>query len=70
MQSRHPRAPEVAREFGAMCKLIDGMYHIYNGVTQEEFDDALAELEAAGPAKINYAAYDHIQSEGHGRDFT
>lgn len=53
-----------------MCKLIDGMYHIYNGVTQEEFDDALAELEAAGPAKINYAAYDHIQSEGHGRDFT
>lgn len=65
-------APNVAAEFGAIIKMIDGVYHIYNGVTQQDFDEALADLVASGARPLNRAAknvIDNIQSEGFGRDF-
>ena len=70
LTTTNPAAPAVAREFGAICKLIDGVYHIYNGVTQDDFDSVLAEYAANGtipPTAKQLAAYDRLQSEGYGR---
>lgn len=69
----NPLAPNVAAEYGASCHQdVHGVYHIGNGVTQQDFDDALADL-VAGHAKpldmAQKAPYDKLQSEGFGRDF-
>lgn len=72
LTTTNPLAPNVAAEFGAIIKMIDGAYHICNGVTQQDFDEVLAELVASGAKPLNRAAQntiDNIQSEGHGRDF-
>lgn len=75
LTTTNPLAPNVAAEFGASChQTVDGVYHIGNGVSQRDFDEVLADWAAAGvtPKPINMArkaAYDNIQSEGHGRDF-
>ena len=73
LQTTHELAPNVAAEYGASCHQdANGVYHIGNGVTQQDFDDALAELVAAGATPIDMvrkAAYDNLQSEGNGRDF-
>ena len=73
LTTTNPLAPNVAAEYGAIIKMIDGVYHIYNGVTQQDFDEALADLVASGAKPINRVAQnavDKIQSEGFGRDFS
>lgn len=73
--STNPLSPNVAAEFGARCvQDASGVYHIYNGVTQQDFDEVISDWAARGvsPKPINMArkaAYDNLQSEGHGRDF-
>jgi hypothetical protein len=73
LTTTNPLAPNVAAEYGASCVRDDqGVYHIGNGVTQQDFDEALADLVAAGAVPQigqRSAAYDNIQSEGFGRDF-
>lgn len=75
LTTTNPLAPNVAAEYGASCKQDEnGVYHIGNGVTQEEFDEVINEWAASGfqPKPINMArkaAYDNLQSEGCGRDF-
>ncbi len=72
LTTTNPLAPNVAACYGASCKLVDGVYVIGNGVTQEDFDEALADLVARGAKPIKCggkAAYDRLQSEGCGRDF-
>ena len=72
LTTTNPLAPNVAAEFGAIIKMIDGVYHIYNGVTQRDFDEALADLVASGVKPLNRTAkntINNIQSEGYGRDF-
>jgi hypothetical protein len=73
LKTTNPLAPNVAAEYGASCNQdANGVYHIGNGVTQQDFDDALADLVACGAKPINMArkaAYDNLQSEGYGRDF-
>lgn len=73
LTTTNPLAPNVAAEYGASCNQdVHGVYHIGNGVTQQDFDDALADLVAGGAKPINMlqkAVYDRLQSEGNGRDF-
>ena len=73
LTTKNPLAPNVAAEFGAIIKMIDGVYHVYNGVTQQDFDEALDDLIASGAKPLNRAAQNavyKIQSEGFGRDFS
>lgn len=71
LKTTNPMAPSVAREFGAICKLVDGVYHIFNGVTQADFDAILADWATSGTNPLTASqrkALDHLQSEGYGRD--
>ena len=72
LHTTNPLAPNVAAEFGASCHQdVAGVYHIGNGVTQQDFDEALEDLVGAKPLDITKQSnYDDVQSEGHGRDFT
>ena len=76
LTTNNPLAPNVAAEYGASCNQdMHGVYHIGNGVSQQDFDDVIDDWAARGvqPKPINMArkaAYDHLQSEGHGRDFS
>ena len=75
LTTTNPLAPNVAAEYGASCHQDEnGVYHIGNGVSQEDFDDVINDWDARGvqPKPINMArkaAYDNLQSEGFGRDF-
>lgn len=75
LTTTNPLAPNVAAEYGASCNQdVNGVYHIGNGVTQEDFDEIINDWAASGvqPKPINMAfkaAYDNLQSEGRGRDF-
>lgn len=75
LTTTNPLAPNVAAEYGASCHQdTNGVYHIGNGVTQQDFDDVINDWAQSGvnPKPINMArkaAYDNLQSEGHGRDF-
>jgi uncharacterized iron-regulated membrane protein len=73
LTTTNPLAPNVAAEYGASCHQdATGVYHIRNGVTQQDFDEALAYLVKANAKPLNMARkalYDNLQSEGHGRDF-
>lgn len=69
LTTTNPLAPNVAACYRAPCKLVDGVYIIGDGVTQEDFDEALADLVACGAKPIKCggnAAYDRLQSEGFG----
>ena len=76
LTTTNPLAPNVAAEYGASCHQdANGVYHIGNGVTQQDFDDVITDRDASDvhPTPINMArraAYDALQSEGHGRDFS
>ena len=76
LTTTNPLAPNVASEYGASCHQdVTGVYHIGNGVSQEDFDDVVNDWATRGvqPKPINMArraAYDNLQSEGHGRDFS
>ena len=76
LTTTNPLAPNVAAEYRASCHQgVDGVYHIGNGVTQQDFDDVINDWAARGvePKPINMArkaAYDRLQSEGRGRDFS
>lgn len=67
MKTNHPRAMEVARELGVragVCNAEGTQWSL--ACCQADFDEILAELEAA-PVKqgnINHAAYARIQAEG------
>ena len=71
LTSTHELSPNVAAEYDAACKQDDqGVWHIGNGVTQQDFDEALADLIACGAKPITSArnaAYINIQSEGHAK---
>ena len=74
LKTTNQLAPNVAAEYGASCHQdADGIYHIGNGVSQQDFDDALIDFAGATPKTLSLkqrALYDKLQSEGHGRDFT
>lgn len=71
LKTTNPQAPNVAAEYGASCHQdAHGVYHIGNGVSQQDFDDALADLAGTPLNMKQRAVYDKLQSEGHGRDFT
>ena len=73
MKTTHPRAMEVANEIGVKagpCN-AEGTEWSLN-CSQADFDEILAELEAAGPSTFDaeqVALRNDIQSEGYGRDF-
>jgi hypothetical protein len=71
LTSTHPLSPNVAAEYGAACAQDEhGVWHIGNGVTQQDFDEALADLiaiNATPMTKGRNEAYERIQSEGYGR---
>ena len=68
LTSNHPLAPNVASEYDASCKQDEqGLWHIGNGVTQRDFDEALADLIARGAKPMTTGkneAYARLQSEG------
>lgn len=68
LTSTQPLSPNVACEYGAACKQDDqGVWHIGNGVTQQDFDEALADLIASGAKPMTAGkneAYARLQSEG------
>jgi hypothetical protein len=74
LTSTDPLAPNAARELGAACKQApDGTYHISDVVTQTELDQTIADMRAQGvqPTSLSRrSAYDNLQSEGNGRDFS
>jgi len=74
-KSTNPLAATVAREYGVRCAVTSrpGEQTEWTiDVCQSDFDEALAELVAEGRQPhdaAKAAAYDHLQSEGYGRDF-
>ena len=68
LTSAHPLAPNVACEYDAACKQdAQGVWHIGNGVTQQDFDEALSDLIACGAKPMATGKdvdYDRLQSEG------